>query len=253
MYHAREHLWGLATKLFPRDEKRRCGWARRLNGEARRGAHRTAGGGELSEASKLKTPSWRINCCWRRIDFQRNAERMRYDEFRRQGLFVGSGVIEAGMSHGDRESAEAFGDVLRRVRGANASCALCAARGSPAAVLTTHWDNRARAAVSVTNLSHTPSALRGGLSPVSIAEPLTRPVTLETEAFVIPIATKAQASANPKLRARPPDQGARGTAAEKHGPKQYEIRKRTQSSSQSGTRPEPRRSVRHIPHNSRSR
>ena len=29
-------------------------------------------------------------------DFQTNAERMRYAEFRRQGLFVGSGVIEAG-------------------------------------------------------------------------------------------------------------------------------------------------------------
>ena len=28
--------------------------------------------------------------------FQTNAERMRYAEFRRQGLFVGSGVIEAG-------------------------------------------------------------------------------------------------------------------------------------------------------------
>ncbi len=28
--------------------------------------------------------------------FQTNAERMRYAEFRRQGLFVGSGVVEAG-------------------------------------------------------------------------------------------------------------------------------------------------------------
>jgi hypothetical protein len=28
--------------------------------------------------------------------FERNAERMRYPEFRRQHLFVGSGVIEAG-------------------------------------------------------------------------------------------------------------------------------------------------------------
>ncbi len=28
--------------------------------------------------------------------FQNNAERMRYADFRRQGLFVGSGVVEAG-------------------------------------------------------------------------------------------------------------------------------------------------------------
>jgi hypothetical protein len=28
--------------------------------------------------------------------FQKNKERMKYDEFRRQGLFVGSGVVEAG-------------------------------------------------------------------------------------------------------------------------------------------------------------
>ncbi|HAM53791.1 MAG TPA: ISKra4 family transposase, partial [Nitrospiraceae bacterium] len=28
--------------------------------------------------------------------FQKNKERMKYDEFRKQGLFVGSGVVEAG-------------------------------------------------------------------------------------------------------------------------------------------------------------
>jgi hypothetical protein len=28
--------------------------------------------------------------------FERNADRMRYPQFRKQGLFVGSGVIEAG-------------------------------------------------------------------------------------------------------------------------------------------------------------
>ena len=30
LYHAREHLWDLAAKLFTRDEKRRSGSARRL-------------------------------------------------------------------------------------------------------------------------------------------------------------------------------------------------------------------------------
>ena len=55
--------------------------------------------------------------------FERNAKRMRYPEFRRQHLFVGSGVIEAGCK-------TAIGSRLKRsgmfwtVRGANAILAL---------------------------------------------------------------------------------------------------------------------------------
>src|SRR5438094_77634 len=55
--------------------------------------------------------------------FERNAERMRYPKFRRQHLFVGSGVIEAGCK-------TAIGSRLKQsgmfwtVRGANAIIAL---------------------------------------------------------------------------------------------------------------------------------
>ena len=55
--------------------------------------------------------------------FERNAERMRYPKFRSQGLFVGSGVIEAGCK-------TVIGSRLKRsgmfwtVRGANAVIAL---------------------------------------------------------------------------------------------------------------------------------
>jgi hypothetical protein len=55
--------------------------------------------------------------------FARNAERMRYPQFRRQHLFVGSGVIEAGCK-------TVIGSRLKRsgmfwtVRGANAILAL---------------------------------------------------------------------------------------------------------------------------------
>jgi len=55
--------------------------------------------------------------------FARNAERMRYPEFRRQHLFVGSGVIEAGCK-------TVIGNRLKQsgmfwtVRGANAIIAL---------------------------------------------------------------------------------------------------------------------------------
>jgi hypothetical protein len=55
--------------------------------------------------------------------FERNAERMRYPKFRRQHLFVGSGVIEAGCR-------TVIGSRLKKsgmfwtVRGANAILAL---------------------------------------------------------------------------------------------------------------------------------
>jgi len=55
--------------------------------------------------------------------FQTNRQRMRYADFRRQGLFVGSGVIEAGCK-------TIIGQRLKRsgmhwtIRGANAIIAL---------------------------------------------------------------------------------------------------------------------------------
>ena len=63
--------------------------------------------------------------------FERNAERMRYPDFRAQGLFVGSGVVEAGCK-------TVIGSRLKRsgmfwtVRGANAIIALrcCRLSGS---------------------------------------------------------------------------------------------------------------------------
>jgi hypothetical protein len=55
--------------------------------------------------------------------FERNAERMRYPQFRRQHLFVGSGVIEAGCKTviGSRLKKS---EMFWTVRGANAIVAL---------------------------------------------------------------------------------------------------------------------------------
>ncbi len=55
--------------------------------------------------------------------FHRNAERMRYADFRKQGLFVGSGVVEAGckMICGQRLK---LSGMHWTVRGANAIVAL---------------------------------------------------------------------------------------------------------------------------------
>jgi hypothetical protein len=55
--------------------------------------------------------------------FRRNAERMRYPQFRRQHLFVGSGVIEAGCKTVIGSRLKQSG-MFWTVRGANAIIAL---------------------------------------------------------------------------------------------------------------------------------
>ena len=48
--------------------------------------------------------------------FEKNAERMGYPEFRRQHLFIGTGVIEAGLQNRDPLPVEAVGHVPDRAR-----------------------------------------------------------------------------------------------------------------------------------------
>ena len=75
--------------------------------------------------------------------FARNAERMRYPAFRQQGLFVGSGVVEAGCK-------TVIGARLKRsgsfwtVAGANAIIALRCCRLSHR--FEDYWETRSRAA-----------------------------------------------------------------------------------------------------------
>ena len=67
-------------------------------------------------------PEWTEPICTEANYFESNKERMRYPEFREQGLFIGSGVIEAGCK-------TVLGRLKRSgmfwtVRGANAIIAL---------------------------------------------------------------------------------------------------------------------------------
>jgi hypothetical protein len=93
-YHASEHLHTLSRWLFPADEKARRRWVSV--------AMYLLDSGEIESlvtmircllaqhpelAEKLETEAQY---------FERNADKMRYPKFRAQGLFVGSGVIEAG-------------------------------------------------------------------------------------------------------------------------------------------------------------
>ncbi len=142
LYHAREHLWGRAAKLFPRDEKRRCGWARRLKKKLDAGRIEPL----VAALRSFETEDAELahQLLLEADYFQRNAERMRYDEFRRQGLFVGSGVIEAGCRTVIASRLKRSG-MFWSVRGANAIVALRCARLTRRR-FDDYWDNRARAA-----------------------------------------------------------------------------------------------------------
>jgi hypothetical protein len=93
IYHARQHLWELAGKLFAADERQRNRWATKLQKKLDAGKIEPL----VNQLRAFPAPSkdmaelLRIEAEY----FDRNRERMRYPAFRRQGFFIGSGVIEA--------------------------------------------------------------------------------------------------------------------------------------------------------------
>jgi len=122
LYHARQHLWELARKLYPNDQVKQKAWIkvhqRRLLDkgkiEKRVGALRAIDTANPEVAEKLRTEA---------DYFERNAERMRYPKFRRQHLFVGSGVIEAGCKTVIGSRLKQSG-MFWTIRGANAIISL---------------------------------------------------------------------------------------------------------------------------------
>jgi hypothetical protein len=95
LYHARQHLWEVARGLYPNDPRSQKAWMR---------VHqkRLLDKGKIEKLvlalrANTSAPAPVLEKMRTEADyFQRNAERMRYPKFRRQHLFVGSGVIEAG-------------------------------------------------------------------------------------------------------------------------------------------------------------
>jgi len=75
--------------------------------------------------------------------FERNAERVRYPKFRAQGLFVGSGVVEAGCKTVIGARLKQSG-IFWTVRGANAILALRRTRLS--GKFEDYWETRSPAA-----------------------------------------------------------------------------------------------------------
>jgi len=117
LYHARQHLWDLARKLYPNDEVTQKRWIlteqHRLEGgqiEKLVYSLRSIDSANPELADKIRTEA---------AYFEKNAERMRYPQFRRQHLFVGSGVIEAGCKTVIGSRCKQSG-MFWTVRGANA-------------------------------------------------------------------------------------------------------------------------------------
>lgn len=94
LFHARQHLWEVARLLHPGDIPPQKQWILRhqpkLDGGKIEKLVRFLRG--INASTSALADAIRIEAAY----FEHNAERMRYPEFRRQHLFVGSGVIEAG-------------------------------------------------------------------------------------------------------------------------------------------------------------
>lgn len=121
LFHARQHLWELARKLFPNDDLRQKDWievhqylldngkVKKLNIDLNYIADNHP---EVAETFRTEAEY-----------FRRNAMRMRYPKFRRLHLFVGSGVIEAGCKTVIGKRLKQSG-MFWTVKGANAIIAL---------------------------------------------------------------------------------------------------------------------------------
>ena len=122
LFHARQHLWDVARKLFPNQEAEQRHWI---------AIHQD----QLLDEGKIED----LVSALRAVDssnpellekirneadyFEKNTERMRYPKFRAQHLFVGSGVIEAGCKTIIGLRCKQSG-MFWTVRGANAILAL---------------------------------------------------------------------------------------------------------------------------------
>jgi len=93
-YHACEHLHKLSRRLFPSDEAARRGWTTLVVDLLDKGEIESLVA--VVRALVTERPELAEKLETEAEYFERNAAKMRYPEFRAQGLFVGSGVIEAG-------------------------------------------------------------------------------------------------------------------------------------------------------------
>jgi hypothetical protein len=121
LFHARQHLWELARALYPQDRALQKRWmmcqqslldSGQIDKLVRSLRSLDSANLELLETVRIQADY-----------FEKNKERMRYPQFRRQHLFIGSGVIEAGCKTVIGSRTKQSG-MFWTVRGANAIIAL---------------------------------------------------------------------------------------------------------------------------------
>lgn len=142
LFHARQHLWDLARWLYPNDGKRRNAW---IGLHQKRWLDKGKIGNLVASLREIQTADADLARKFHSEAnyFASNAARMNYPKFRKQHLFVGSGVIEAGcktvIAHRLKQSG-----MFWTVRGANAIIALRCCRLSRR--FEDYWADRSSAA-----------------------------------------------------------------------------------------------------------
>jgi hypothetical protein len=94
IYHAREHLWEIAREIYGTGKEKIKPWVKKRIKELDKGEVEkvVAAFNKLSPANEQSKEILQREIGY----FNKNKERMRYKKFKDQGLFIGSGVIEAG-------------------------------------------------------------------------------------------------------------------------------------------------------------
>ncbi len=94
LYHAREHLADLSKLIYGPETPKGLRWSSERMAQLDEGDVESV----LKSMRRLRPTGAKANEELRKTIkyFENNRERMRYREFRQQGLFVGSGVVEAG-------------------------------------------------------------------------------------------------------------------------------------------------------------
>lgn len=121
LYHARQHLWDLARQLHPHDQAQQKRWIMIHQDMLDAGKIEKLVGGLQSVDSPHPELAETLRTAAEY--FEKNAARMRYPQFRRQHLFVGTGVMEAGCKTVIGSRLKQSG-MFWTVRGANAIIAL---------------------------------------------------------------------------------------------------------------------------------
>ncbi len=150
LFHARQHLWDSARALHPLDQPAQQRWILRHQPKLDSGQIEKLTAyldSRLADATPAQQEILQVETAY----FDKNKDRMRYPEFRAQGLFIGSGVIEAGCKTLIGARLKQSG-MFWSVEGANAIIALrCCQMNNR---FQDYWDQR-RVALTVTSMSRT--------------------------------------------------------------------------------------------------